>query len=74
MKRRSAAKSAPPPRAPRVPRDKAAPKLMDTETQQKRFAKDEPTGSNPKKKDIKAAEEVFDLPKTESKKAAPPSG
>ena len=33
-KRRSAAKSAPAPRAPRVPRDKAAPKIMDTGTHQ----------------------------------------
>ncbi len=46
---------------------------METETQQKRFAKDEPTGSNPKKKDVKAAEEVFNLPNTEAKKAAPPA-
>ncbi len=72
-KRRSNAKSAPPAQAPRAPRMKAAPKIMETETQQKRFAKDEPTGSSPKKKDVKAAEEVFDLPKTESKKAAPPA-
>ena len=72
MKRRAANKSAPP-LAQTVPRDTAAPKIMDTETQQKRFAKDEPTGSNPKKKDTKAAEEIFAPPSTESKKAAPPA-
>ncbi len=73
VKRRITAKSAQP-KAPTAPRAKAPPKkIMETETQQKRFAKDEPTGSGPKKKDTKDIEEVFALPKTESKKAAPPA-
>ncbi len=70
-KRRIASKSAPP-KPQSTPKPKPPPKIMETETQQKRFAKDEPTGTGPKKKFTKAAEEVLDLPKTESKKAAPP--
>ena len=72
MRRRINSKSAPP-KPQSVPITKTPPKIMETETQQKRFAKDEPTGSGPKKKDTKAVEEVFAPPKTESKKAAPPA-
>ena len=70
VKRRINGKSAPP-KPQSVPRAKAPPKIMETETQQKRFAKDEPTGSGPKKKDTKAMEKIFDLPKTESKRQHP---
>ncbi len=62
-----------PPSSLSVPRAKPPPKIMETETQQKRFAKDEATGSGPPKKISKAHEEVLALPKTESKKAAPPT-
>jgi hypothetical protein len=72
VRRRITSKSAPPP-TPSLPKAKAPPKIMETETQQKRFAKDEATGSGPTKKLAKAHEEVLALPKTESKKAAPPA-
>ncbi len=71
-RRRINSKSTPPP-TQSVPKAKPPPKIMETETQQKRFAKDEATGSGPTKKIAKAHEEVLDLPKTESKKAAPPA-
>jgi hypothetical protein len=72
VKRRITSKSAPP-TSQKAVAPKAAPKIMEAETQQKRFAKDEPTGSGPTKKIAKANEEVFDLPKTVAKKAAPPA-
>ncbi len=73
VKRRITAKSTPPAaRAPSVPKAKAAPNIMETDSRQKRTAKEDATGDNPKKAHIAAVEEIFDLPKTVVKKAAAP--